>query len=203
MADNKKILGSKEIAERLPEIIQRNYLHFELRGLTRDTRDLISNIINGITERIGADPVSSFHLFSGLMEALLNAVKGNIRFTIFKNELIKRLEEIEDPSQEEIDQILEVIMETSALRDAITRYIIPDKIKREVQNILVMEEKIRVKKMQLTERDLRLLNTIRNQIKADNRKIDMKIRIDDERLYIRIKNDAPVMDKDMARIQET
>jgi hypothetical protein len=203
MTNQRKILGTKEIEERLPEIIQRNYLHFELRGLTRHTRDLISNIINGITERIGADPLSSFHLFSGLMEALLNAVKGNIRYTIFKTELIKRLSEVDEPSAEEIDQILEVILETTALRDAITRYIVPDKIKREVQNILTMEEKIRVKKVQLTSRDLRMLQSIREQIKKDNRKIDIKIRINEKQLYIRIKNDSPIMESDVERIQES
>jgi hypothetical protein len=48
MANQKKFLNSKEISANLDEIIQRNHIHLELKGLTRDTRDLISAIINGI-----------------------------------------------------------------------------------------------------------------------------------------------------------
>lgn len=202
MTANTKILTSQEILERLPELVQRNFFHFEIKGLTRNTRDLISNFINALLERIGADPLSSFHLFSGLMEALLNAVKGNIRYTIFKTELIKRVREVVS-SDEDLDQIVDVIMNTSALRDAMQRYVIPDKIKRDVQTILTLEEKIRVKKQQLSPTDKALLQLVREQIKKDNRRIDMKIRLKEESLYIRIQNDAPVMDVDMERIQQS
>jgi hypothetical protein len=199
MGNHKKILNSQEISARLSDLIQRDFFHFEVKGLTRDTRDLISNFINALLERLGADPLSSFHLFSGLMEALLNAVKGNIRYTIFKTELIKRLRDVAS-SDDEVEQILSVIMDTSPLRDAMQRYIVPEKIKKEVQTILTLEEKIRVKKQALTDRDQQLLSMIREQIKKDNRRIDMKIRINEERLYIRINNDAPVLDTDMTRI---
>ncbi|MCB1143520.1 MAG: hypothetical protein H7A24_11470 [Leptospiraceae bacterium] len=202
MGNQKKFLNSKEINEDLPSIIQRNYLHFELKGLTRDTRDLVSNLINGILERIGADPLSSFHLFSGLMEALLNAIKGNIRFTIFKNELYDRLQEVER-SNEEIEELHDVILDTKTLRDSMRRYIVPDKIKTEVQKILSLEEKVRVKKQEISEFDKNLLMKIRNQIVKDNRKISMKIRISEETLMITIKNDAPVMDSDMERINDS
>jgi len=202
MENNKKYFNSEQISARLPELIQRNYFHFEIKGLTRGTRDLISNFINALLERLGADPLSSFHLFSGLMEALINAVKGNIRYTVFKTELIKRLQEVAT-SDEELEQILEVIMDTSPLRDAIQRYIVPEKIKRDVLTILALEEKIRVKKQKITESDKQLLTMIREQIKKDNRRIDMKIRINEERLYIRLQNDAPIMDIDMERINQT
>ncbi len=202
MTENKKILTNKEIAAKIPELIQRNFFHFEIKGLTRDTRDTISNFINALLERIGADPLSSFHLFSGLMEALLNAVKGNIRYTIFKTELIKRVQEVTS-SNEDLEQIVDVILNTSALRDAMQRYVVPDKIKRDVQTILMLEEKIRVKKQKLSPKDKELLTMIREQIKKDNRRIDIKIRLNDERLYIRIQNDAPVMDIDMERIQQS
>lgn len=203
MGNQKKYLNSKEITERLPELIQRNYLHFEIKGLTRDTRDLVSNIINGITERLEADPLSSFHLFSGLMEALLNAVKGNIRYTIFKDELTKRLVSVDNTPPEEIEKLLDVILDTKTLRDSMQRYVIPDKIKKEVQRILTLEEKIRVKKQEISNFDREILLKVRQHIKKDNRKISMKIRISDNELMIRIKNDAPVMESDMGRINES
>ncbi len=203
MGNQKKYLNSKEISNRLPEIIKRNYLHFEIKGLTRDTRDLVSNIVNGITERLEADPLSSFHLFSGLMEALLNAVKGNIRYTIFKDELTKRLITVENTPHEEVEKLLDVILDTKTLRDSMQRYIVPDKIKKEVQRILTLEEKIRVKKQEISDFDREILLRIREQIRKDNRKISMKIRISGNELMIRIKNDAPVMESDMSRINES
>lgn len=202
MANQKKFLNSKEISANLDEIIQRNHIHLELKGLTRDTRDLISAIINGILERIGADPLSSFHLFSGLMEALLNAIKGNIRFTIFKNELANKLRDVEN-SDKEIDRLLQIILDTSALRDAMQRYVVPEKVKKLVQSILSLEDKVRVKKQEISESDKELLFSIREKMKLENRKISMKIRLDEKELYIRIKNDSPIMEGDMDRINES
>jgi hypothetical protein len=202
MGNSVKYLSSKQISEKLDEVIQKNYLHFELKGMTRDTRDLVSNLINGILTRIEADPLSSFHLFSGLMEALLNAIKGNIRYTIFKHELYSRLIEVEK-SNEEVEELLDVILDTKTLRDSMRRYVVPDKIKSEVQKILSLEEKVRVKKQQLSDVDQAMLEKVRNLIKKDNRKISMKIRINEEQLMITIKNDAPVMESDMDRINDT
>ena len=100
MANQKKYLNSKEINARLEELIKRKYFHLQITGLTRDTRDTFSNLVNGILSEIGADPLNSFHVFSGLMEALLNALKGNIRYAIVKDELAKRLSTVETSSEE-------------------------------------------------------------------------------------------------------
>jgi hypothetical protein len=199
---NTKILKSSQISASLDEIIKRNYIHLELKGLTRDTRDLVSAIINGLLERIGADPLSSFHLFSGLMEALLNALKSNIRFTIFKNELAQKLKVVEN-SGEEIDRLLDIILDTSALRDAMQRYVVPEKIKKLVQTILSLEDKVRVKKTNISEPDKEFLHSIRTKMKEENRKISVKIRLFDNELYIRIKNESPILDIDMGRIEES
>ncbi len=72
-----------EILQNLPEILQKDYFHFELKGLTKSTRHVINEVVQGLLDRVGANPLTSFHLFSGLMEALLNAVKANTRFSDF------------------------------------------------------------------------------------------------------------------------
>ncbi len=202
MTNTKKFLSSSEINASMDEIIKRNSIHLQLTGLTRDTRDIISSIINGLLERIGVDPLSSFHLFSGLMEALLNALKSNIRFTIFKNELANKLKDVEN-SEQEIERLLNIIMDTSALRDAMQRYVVPEKIKKLVQSILSLEDKVRVKKANISENDKDFLFSVREKMKSENRKISVKIRLDEQELYIRIKNDSPIMDSDMDRIGES
>lgn len=202
MTKPNNILGSKEIAEKVGELAKRKYLHLQLKGLTRDTRDLISGLVNGILEEMGSDPLCSFHLFSGLMEALLNALKGNLRFVIYKDELIKKLFDVEK-SRKEVEELLEVILDTSPLRDAMQRYIVPDKIKKLVQNILQLEEKIRVRKVELEPDDKDLLLSIRKKIKMEDMKITLKIWVGDKYLHIRVVNDSPVLDIDMQRIQAT
>ncbi|HMV79672.1 MAG TPA: hypothetical protein PK453_11670 [Leptospiraceae bacterium] len=202
MTTEPKKLKSAEIRERMGELVQRNYLHFELKGLTKGTRDIISDAVNGIMDRVGANPLNTFHLFSGLMEALLNAVKGNIRYTIFKKEIKARLFDVE-PSSQDVEQLLEIILNTSPLRDAIQRYIVPDKIKRDVLNILTWEEKIRVRKLELKTEERVLLQSIRDEIKKDERKISLKIRVDKDMISIRLRNDSPIMDIDMERIRES
>ncbi|MEM7181185.1 MAG: hypothetical protein AAF518_09750 [Spirochaetota bacterium] len=202
MANQKKILGSKEISEKLQELTKRKFLHLQLKGLTRDSRDLLSNLVNGILEEIGSDPLCSFHLFSGLMEALLNALKGNLRYVIYKDELMKKLFDVEK-SRQEVEDLLQVIMDTSPLRDAMQRYIVPEKIKKLVQTVLQLEEKKRVRKMELDPSDKNLLLSIRNKISREDMKITLKIWIGEKYLHIRVINDSPVMDIDMQRIQKT
>jgi hypothetical protein len=199
MANKKKFLGSKEIEEKLQVLVQRKQIHLQLKGLTRNTRDLLSGLVNGVLENIGADPLCSFHLFSGLMEALLNALKGNLRYIIYKDELTHKLQEVE-ASPADIERILEVVLDTSALRDAMQRYIVPEKIKKKVQTILSLEEKIRVKKAELAAPDKELLFSIRQKIKEEKVKIQVIINVGEEQLHIQVKNDSPVMDMDLERI---
>jgi hypothetical protein len=202
MTNTKKFLTSAEISASMDEIIKRNSIHLQLTGLTRDTRDLVSAIINGVLERIGADPLSSFHLFSGLMEALLNSLKSNIRFTIFKNELALKLKDVEN-SEQEIERLLNIIMDTSALRDAMQRYVVPEKIKTLVHTILSLEDRVRVRKATISSLDRDFLLSVREKMKNEDRKISMKIRLYEKELYIRIKNDSPILDIDMGRIEES
>ncbi|MCE9500858.1 MAG: hypothetical protein K8R21_10225 [Leptospira sp.] len=202
MENNKNHFKRAEISEKINELLNRKHFNFEIRGLTRDTRDLISLFINGVMERLDANPLSSFHLFSGLMEALLNALKGNIRYVIFKDELLKKIAE-EKSYSEEAEQLLGVILDTAPLRESIQRYIVPDKIKKTVQKILTLEDKVRVKKKELTEEERQFFKSVREKIKKEDLKIAMKIQITDDELLIRIRNDAPVMSSDLKRIEET
>jgi hypothetical protein len=204
MQSEKKILKGEEILANLADISERNYLHFEIRGLTKPTRDILNEVVQSLMSRIGANPLVSFHLFSGLMEALLNAVKGNLRHIIFRDELLNKIIHSDlETSRQEAEQLLEVILDTSPLRDAMTRYVVPDKLKKTVQKILQLQDKIRTKKANLTDQDREFLRAAREKIQNDERKISLKIKINDRDLYIRIRNDSPVLGMDMLRIEES
>lgn len=202
MANEKKYLKRDEILAQIDNLIQRKSFHLEIRGLTKETRDCLSQLLNGVLEKIGANPLASFHIFSGLMEALLNALKGNIRFIIFKDELYKKLLQ-KEKDDDETEHLLQVILDTSPLRDAMQRYIVPERVKKTVQSILTLEEKVRVKKKELNEDELVLLNFIRDKSQKDNLKISLKIEFTDEDLFIRIRNDAPIMSLDLKRIEDS
>ncbi len=204
MQAEKKILHGDEILQNIDSIINRNYLHFELRGLTKPTRDILNEVIQGILSRINANPLASFHLFSGLMEALLNAVKGNLRHVIFKNELLQKILHSKDEiSIQEAEDLLNVILDTSPLRDAMQRYVVPEKLKKTVQKILQLQDKTRSKKMNLSDPEILFLNEVKTKIDHGDQKISMKIRISEEELYIRIRNDAPILGLDYKRIESS
>lgn len=202
----KKILKGQEILENLDSITQKNSLHFELKGLTKPTRDILDQVIQGILTRIEANPLAGFHLFSGLMEALLNAVKGNLRHTIYRDELLHKLMESDTSNpitQEEAEELLNIILDTSPLRDAMQRYVVPDKLKKIVQKILQLQDKARSKKSQLTEAEKKFLMEARSKLAKDNRKISLKIKIKENELYFRVRNDSPISRLDMKRIEES
>lgn len=206
MQDEKKILKGEEILQNLDSVIQRNNLHFELKGLTKPTRDILDQVIQGILGRIGANPLAGFHLFSGVMEALLNAVKGNLRHTIFRDELFQKLinSESDDPiTESEAIELLNVILDTSPLRDAMQRYVVPDKLKKTVQKILQLQDKARSRKATLSETEEKFLKEAKNKIDKDERKISLKIRLSDKELYLRIRNDSPILGLDKKRIDDS
>ncbi|MCU0824695.1 MAG: hypothetical protein MUF77_08640, partial [Leptospira sp.] len=192
-----------EILQNLPEILQKDYFHFELKGLTKSTRHVINEVVQGLLDRVGANPLTSFHLFSGLMEALLNAVKANTRFVIFQDELLTKLKNSGQTPEEEAEELLDVILETEPLRDAMQRYIVPDKIKKVVQKILTLSDKKKAKRAELTASEIEFLDLVRQKTKKYNLKISMKIEIRPNSLYIRIRNDSPIMGMDLKRIQSS
>jgi hypothetical protein len=203
MGNDKIKYKGQEILQNLDSILQKKSYHFELKGLTKSTRDIINEVVQGILDKIGANPLTSFHLFSGLMEALLNAVKANARFVIFKDELLSKLSSGGQTPQEEAEELLDTILETESLRDAMQRYIVPEKIKKTVQKILTLSDKKKSKKINLSHEDLEFLELVREKTKIYNLKISIKIEIREKELYIRIRNDSPIMGMDLARIQKS
>ncbi|TGL58059.1 hypothetical protein EHQ58_11755 [Leptospira ognonensis] len=203
MGNDKIKYKGQEILRNLDSILQKDSFHFELKGLTKSTRDIINEVVQGILERIGANPLTSFHLFSGVMEALLNAVKANARFVIFKDELLTKLRSGGQTPEEEAEELLDTILETEPLRDAMQRYIVPDKIKKTVQKILTLSDKKKSKKVTLSTEDISFLELVREKTKIYNLKISVKIEIREKELYIRIRNDSPIMGMDLARIRKS
>ncbi|TGL87300.1 hypothetical protein EHQ68_12170 [Leptospira congkakensis] len=203
MANEKIKYKGTEIIENLDRLIQKDYFHFELRGLTKSTRDIVNEVVQGILNRVGANPLTSFHLFSGLMEALLNAVKANTRFVIFQDELLNKLTSQGQTPEEEAEELLDIILETEPLRDAMQRYIVPDKIKKVVQKILTLSDKRRSKKHNLSIDEKDFLTIVREKVKKYNLKISMKIEIRPASVYIRIRNDSPIMGMDLNRIRKS
>lgn len=203
MSIAKSPIKGQEIRKHIPEILQRKNIMFQLTGLTRPTRMILEDVLGAVLEKIGANPIASFHVFSGVTEALLNAVKGNIRQMIFRDEILtKLLNDSNDPVGEE-ESILEIILDTSPLRDAMRRYVVPEKVKKIVQKILLLEDKVRAKKEKLKEEDQEFLVRMRAKLQKTNFKIDIKITIRADELYLRIRNDAPVHWLDMKRIDKS
>ncbi|EOQ97670.1 hypothetical protein LEP1GSC195_0097 [Leptospira wolbachii serovar Codice str. CDC] len=203
MGNEKIKYKGTEIIENLDQLIQKDYFHFELKGLTKSTRDIVNEVVQGILNRVGANPLTSFHLFSGLMEALLNAVKANTRFVIFQDELLNKLTSQGQTPEEEAEELLDIILETEPLRDAMQRYIVPNKIKKVVQKILTLSDKKRSKKHNLSIDEKEFLTIVKEKVKKYDLKISMKIEIRPASVYIRIRNDSPIMGMDLNRIRKS
>ena len=105
--------------------------------------------------------------------------------------------------EEEAEELLEIIMDTSPLRDAMHRYVVPDKIKKQVQSILQLEDRIRAKKQILKDEEKEFLTDIRFKLKKNRMRISVKIKITKDELNFRIRNDSPIHNMDFGRIEES
>ena len=199
---NKKKIGISEIKSRLDEIASRKSWEIEIRNLSRSSRNILFDFLNAVLSKNAVhSSLAGFHIFTGMNEVILNAIKSNLRHLFRKKEILSRLLQ-DSNSMEEAETLLNAILATSPLRDAMERYIIPEKIKLSVNHILLLENKIRNNK-DLTDIELEILEKIRREIAEQNLYISMKIVLSDEDLFIRIRNNAPITQEGQDKIQNS
>ncbi|MBS0618349.1 MAG: hypothetical protein JSR44_09185, partial [Spirochaetes bacterium] len=105
---------------------------------------------------------------------------------------------------EDIDNLLQIIFREEVLRDFMTRHVVPEKLKRRVNTVLMLEEKTRTGRGgSISETDLQTLRDFKNLLEQEEVLIHFTIALTDEKITFNVVNDIPILAKDMARIEHS
>lgn len=174
---------------------------FRINALTRIGREELMNIFVRIFEEFQLNPAMLFNLYSAVVEIIFNAIKANAKHVIFKSEVRMKLlkQQFDD-----IDSLIEIIFHEEMLRDFMTRHIIPEKLKKRVNNVLQLTEKKRTgRAATLTTKDIQQLMEFNKLLEEEEVFIHFTMAMTDEKIVFNVVNDIPILSKDMERIQQS
>lgn len=174
---------------------------FRINALTRLGRDELMGMFVRLFEEFQLNPGLLFNLYSAVVEVIFNAIKANAKHVIFKSEIKTKLLR---QNFEDIDNLLQIIFREEVLRDFMTRHVVPEKLKRRVNTVLMLEEKTRTGRGgSISETDLQTLRDFKNLLEQEEVLIHFTIALTDEKITFNVVNDIPILAKDMARIEHS
>lgn len=172
---------------------------FKINALTRNGREDLMSLFASTFVAFNLNPEYVFNLFSAVTEIIFNGIKANAKFIVFREELRKVL--IHNNTAD-IDEVLKVILREEPLREFVTRYVMPDKIKYQVNQILKLDEKARRSNLKELDKDEQnALSNFREKLEENTVEMYFTIGITPESIAFTVVNDSPVLTKDMHRLE--
>jgi hypothetical protein len=147
---------------------------------------------------------NKIHVFAihyAIVEVVFNALKANVKFVAFREEIRKQLDRFKIS---EIEDLLQVIIEERALREYMAGRVMPNVLRKEVGKIFDLEEKYRAGiRDKLTSGQIELIKRFRHLIRQIDAAVNMTIESNEAELRINVKNNVPILQRDLDRIHES
>jgi len=132
---------------------------------------------------------------------IFNAIKANVKFIFFQDELSKRIKTALPDVQ--ADDMLQIILKEDPLREYIERFAVAPKLRAKVQDILAWDEKLRTKRSGLTDQQIEEHRKFRDKMVEKKLEVHFTIGMGDNYVVFTIVNDSPILKADMARIEKS
>jgi len=142
-----------------------------------------------------------FNIVSALNELILNGIKANVKFLIFKKEIKFILSQRLKPDNLEI--LTNSILREPHLRESIQKYVVPAKLKRQTIKVLKLEKLYATAKDKLTKEETEEIIAFKQQYHKENIKNMLEISAIGENLQLTVRNDSPILKEDLERIHHS
>jgi len=176
-------------------------VHFQINALTKQGRKQLMQVLSEFFEKEGLNKAHAFPIHYALVEILFNAIKANLKFVAFREEIKKQLDRFKI---NEIEDLLQVIIEERTLREFMATRVLPDILRNQVQKIFDLEEKYRTGMGQrLTPEQVELLKKFRLLVRSIDAEVKLEISNSQDDIRITVKNNVPMLGRDLERIQQS
>ncbi|HRP67927.1 MAG TPA: hypothetical protein PLY93_00125 [Turneriella sp.] len=176
-------------------------VRLQINALTKEGRKAIQSVLLEFFEKESLDKKHVLPIHYAIVELVFNALKANIKFVAFREEIRKELNRFE---MTEIEDFLQLILNERALREFAATRILPDVLRGEVQNVFNLEEKYRAgmsKKM--SDDQIQLIAKFRELIRSINADVLLEIHATPDEIRIQVLNNVPMLQRDLERIQNS
>lgn len=194
---NESLLISKSISR----LSARKPLRYQINALTKLGR---KHLLDVLTEYFDKEQLNKEHVFSihyALIEIVFNALKANLKFVAFREEIRRQLHRFKIS---EIEDLLQVIIEERTLREFMASRVMPDVLRKQVRQIFDAEEKYRSGMAQkLTTEQIELLKKFRHLVRSIDADVNLDILHKDADIVITVANRVPMLKRDLERIEHS
>jgi hypothetical protein len=192
-----------------PELVEKSIsrltakkpVRFQVNALTKLGRKNLMQVLTEFFEKEGLNKAHAFPIHYAIVEIVFNALKANLKFAAFREEIKSQLNRFK---VNEIEDLLQVIIEERTLREFMASKILPEVLKQQVGKIFELEEKYRTGMGQkLTEDQVELLKKFRLLIRGIEADVRLEINHVGDDIRISVKNNVPMLARDLERIEQS
>lgn len=174
---------------------------FQINALTKTGRKQLRDVLTEFFAQEGLDKTHVLPIHYAIVEIVFNALKANVKFVAFREEIRKQLDRFKIS---EIEDLLQVIIEERALREFMAHRVLPKVLKQQVQKIFDLEEKYRDGMgKKLTADQIELIKQFRSLIRNIDAEVTLTITPSDDRIAIEVVNNVPMLQRDLDRIESS
>lgn len=193
-------MSSSSFLERiLGRLTARKPAHFQINALTKVGRAQLREILTEFFLRENLDRAHILAIHYAIVEIVFNALKANIKFVAFREEIRKQLDRFEIT---QIEDLLQLFVQERSLREFMAVRVLPQVLKSQVQKIFDLEEKYRSGMGQkLSPEQIELIRRFRKLIRRIDAEVNLTITPSVDSIRIRCANNVPMLQRDLERIE--
>jgi hypothetical protein len=128
------------VEKTVSRLTQGRSARFQINALTKQGRKQLQQVLTEFFEKENLNKMHVLAIHYAIVEVVFNALKANLKFAAFREEIKKQLDRVKI---NEIEDLLQVIIEERTLREFAATRIMPEVLKKQVQKIFDLEEKYR------------------------------------------------------------
>lgn len=187
------------VGKTVSRLTQKRPARLQINALTKQGRKQLQQMLTEFFDKENLNKSHVLAIHYAIVEVVFNALKANLKFAAFREEIKRHLNRFKIT---EIEDLLQVIIEERTLREFAATRIMPDVLKKQVQKIFDLEEKYRTGMGQkLTAEQVELLKRFRLLIRELDADVTLEISNSGEEIRIAVLNKVPMLARDLERIE--
>lgn len=197
----KPVSGEGKIDKVVEFLQDRKLAIFQVNAFTRNGREELMEIISRVFMEFQLNLEFMFNIYSAIVEVIFNGLKANVKYAVYMDELRSRFKG--HIPNDDISLVVYAVIKEASLREAMSRFVMPDRVKNITMKFLKLDEQERLNKPQLSENELELINEFREKIQDEDLLVHFSIGIADNNVVFSVVNDSPIMPSDLRRINNS
>jgi hypothetical protein len=179
-------------------LTQRRSVRLQINALTRQGRKQLQQVLTEFFEKEQLNKAHVLAIHYAIVEIVFNAIKANLKFVAFREEIRRQLDRFKIT---EIEDLLQIIIEERTLREFMAERVLSEKLREQVRRIFDLEEQYRTGMgKRLTADEIEMIKSFRLRLRSIRADVKLEIIPTGDEVSIRVRNNVPMLQRDLDRI---